>query len=130
MTKRLLIGLAALAVLPLAGSAIAVATSSPELATNDRQQSENDAREQVGGTQAERAERAALEATRGGRANAVERDGENGATWEVEVTRQDGDTVDVRLDENLDVVVIEGDPRARTAEAGSGEKPDRSVGRP
>jgi hypothetical protein len=39
----------------------------------------------------------------------VERDGENGATWEVEVTKPNGKTVDVRLDENYQVVVIEGD---------------------
>jgi len=39
----------------------------------------------------------------------VERDSENGATWEVEVTRTDGTTVDVRLDESFHEVVIEGD---------------------
>jgi uncharacterized membrane protein YkoI len=52
---------------------------------------------------------AALEATGGGTANSVERDSENGATFEVEVTKPNGDTVDVRLDEGYDVVVIEGD---------------------
>jgi hypothetical protein len=59
--------------------------------------------------QADDATAAALKATGGGTANSVERDSENGATWEVEVTEPDGDTVDVRLDENYDVVVIEGD---------------------
>ncbi|MGH3358077.1 MAG: PepSY domain-containing protein [Nocardioidaceae bacterium] len=59
--------------------------------------------------QAEDATSAALKATDGGTANSVERDGENGATWEVEVTRPDGSTVDVRLDEHYQVVVIEGD---------------------
>jgi uncharacterized membrane protein YkoI len=63
----------------------------------------------VTGPQAEAATAAALEATSGGRANAVERDGENGATWEVEVTKTNGKTVDVRLDANYKVVVIEGD---------------------
>jgi uncharacterized membrane protein YkoI len=52
---------------------------------------------------------AALEATGGGTANSVESDSENGATYEVEVTKPDGDTVDVRLDEHFEVVVIEGD---------------------
>jgi uncharacterized membrane protein YkoI len=52
---------------------------------------------------------AALDATGGGTANSVERDSENGATFEVEVTKPDGDTVDVRLDESYQVVVIEGD---------------------
>ncbi|HET6693332.1 MAG TPA: hypothetical protein VFG97_03445 [Pedococcus sp.] len=37
-------------------------------------------------------------------------DSENGATYEVEVvTKPDGDTVDVRLDENYQVVIIEAD---------------------
>lgn len=59
--------------------------------------------------QADAATRAALAATEGGTANSVETDHENGATYEVEVTRTDGTTVDVRLDENYQVVVIEGD---------------------
>jgi hypothetical protein len=59
--------------------------------------------------QADDATAAALEATGGGTANSVERDSEDGATWEVEVTEPDGDTVDVRLDEHYQVVVIEGD---------------------
>ncbi len=52
---------------------------------------------------------AALKATGGGTANSVETDDENGATYEVEVTKPNGDTVDVRLDESFRVVVIEGD---------------------
>jgi hypothetical protein len=63
----------------------------------------------VTGADADQARQAALELTHGGTANSVERDSENGATWEVEVTRPDGATVDVRLDESYDVVVIEGD---------------------
>jgi uncharacterized membrane protein YkoI len=63
----------------------------------------------VTGADADRATEAALELTHGGTANSVERDSENGATWEVEVTRKDGTTVDVRLDEHFDLVVIEGD---------------------
>ncbi len=63
----------------------------------------------VSGPQADKATAAALEETHGGTANSVERDGENGATWEVEVTQTDGSTVDVRLDENYQLVVIESD---------------------
>lgn len=63
----------------------------------------------VSGPDADRATAAALRLTHGGTANSVERDSENGATWEVEVTRTDGTTVDVRLDENFRKVVIEGD---------------------
>lgn len=59
--------------------------------------------------QGDAATRAALEATGGGKANSVETDNENGATYEVEVTKPDGATVDVRLDESYHVVVIEGD---------------------
>lgn len=66
----------------------------------------------VTGPDADRASAAALEATSGGQANSVERDTENGATWEVEVTRPDGTTVDVRLDDGYGVVVIEGDSEA------------------
>ena len=72
--------------------------------------------------QADAATKAALEATGGGTANSVETDNENGATYEVEVTKPDGTTVDVRLDENYQVVVIEGDsesdpPRHHTSVA-------------
>ncbi len=59
--------------------------------------------------QSEAAQQAALEATGGGTVNSVESDNEDGATYEVEVTKPDGQTVDVRLDESYAVVVIEGD---------------------
>lgn len=69
----------------------------------------DDGNETVSGSGADEATAAALKITDGGQANSVERDGENGATWEVEVTKSDGNTVDVRLDENYKLVVIEGD---------------------
>ena len=59
--------------------------------------------------QADAASQAALKATGGGKVNSVESDSENGATYEVEVTKTDGTTVDVRLDEGYKVIVIEGD---------------------
>ena len=61
------------------------------------------------GAGADRAKAAAVALVPGGTANAVERDGENGATWEVEIRRPDGSSVDVRLDANYRKVVIEGD---------------------
>jgi hypothetical protein len=64
------------------------------------------------GPDADRAVAAALAETGGGTANAVERDSEHGATWEVDVTKPDGSTVDVRLDGNLHVVVVEPDVEA------------------
>ena len=85
------------------GVAAAAGASGAALATGD------DGEGRVTGGQADEATAAALEATGGGTANAVELDNENGATWEVEVTKKDGSTVDVRLDENYAVVVIEGD---------------------
>jgi hypothetical protein len=52
--------------------------------------------------------KAAAVAEVGGTANAVEKDDEEGA-WEVEVTKSNGGTVDVHLDENFDVLGVEGD---------------------
>ncbi len=65
--------------------------------------------ESVSGPGAEKAKAAAVGITNGGTANSVERDDENGATWEVEVTKPDGQTVDVRLDESYELVAVEGD---------------------
>jgi hypothetical protein len=62
----------------------------------------------VSGPDADRAKAAALAKLGGGTANSVERDSENGATWEVEVTKN-GRTVDVRLDAAYKVIVVEGD---------------------
>lgn len=86
------------------GVAAALIASGAALASHD-----DDGEGKVSGKQADAATAAALKATGGGKANSVELDNENGATWEVEVTKPDGDTVDVRLDENYAVVVIEGD---------------------
>jgi uncharacterized membrane protein YkoI len=61
------------------------------------------------GPGADQAKAAALELYPGGHANSVERDSENGATWEVEVAKPDGGTVDVRLDQNYQLVVAEAD---------------------
>jgi uncharacterized membrane protein YkoI len=86
------------------GATAALIASGAALASND-----DDGEGKVTGAQADEATAAALKATGNGRANSVELDSENGATWEVEVTKPDGNTVDVRLDENYAVVVIEGD---------------------
>jgi hypothetical protein len=69
----------------------------------------NDSEGSVTGRQADRAIHAALEATGGGTANAVERDSENGGSWEVEVKKPDGAIVDVRLDSDYSVLMVEGD---------------------
>jgi hypothetical protein len=72
-----------------------------------------DAGEGATGPDADRARAAALAVTHGGTVNAVERDGEDGATWEVEVTRRDGTTVDVRLGDRFELVVVEVDHEER-----------------
>jgi hypothetical protein len=77
----------------------------------------DDGEGRVTGPAAERAIDAALRITSGGRVNAVERDGEKGATWEVEVTRPDGKTVDVRLDANFGLVMVDGDSESSDADA-------------
>ena len=94
-----LAGLAAIAVAAVVGGGVAVATDGDDGPLSH----------QYTPAQAEQARKAALEATGGGRVNSVETDSEDGATYEVEVTEPDGDTVDVRLDEDFAVVVIEGD---------------------
>jgi hypothetical protein len=88
-------------------AAIAVAGAGTAIAVSGG--GDDDGEPQATGAGADRARAAALELTRGGTANAVERDSENGATWEVEVTKPDGETVDVRLDERYRLVVIESD---------------------
>jgi hypothetical protein len=104
MNRRVLIILAAIgavAALGLGGAAIAGAAGAFD-----------DESSQIQGPQADRATAAALDITGGGTANSVELDSENGATYEVEVTRPDGSTVDVRLDEAFGLVVVEGDSEA------------------
>jgi uncharacterized membrane protein YkoI len=108
---KVLVGVAVVATAALGGSAIARATGAFD-----------DGDLQLRGPEAERARAAALEATDGGTVNAVERDTENGATYEVEVTRTDGSTVDVRLDESFAVVVIEGDSETADSEDEDGDE--------
>lgn len=69
----------------------------------------NDSDATVTSPAADQATNAALTITGGGTANSVERDSENGATWEVEVTKPDGNTVDVRLDDSYQLVIVEDD---------------------
>lgn len=89
-----------------AGVTAAIAIGGVAVATNG---DDGQVSHQYTQQQADAAKKAALEATGGGHVNSVETDSENGATYEVEVTKPDGDTVDVRLDEAYHVVVIEGD---------------------
>lgn len=99
MRKRVTIvvaSIAALLALALGGAAIA----------NARQ---GDDGAKLTGATLSRASAAALKATGGGEVNETEYDSEQGATYEVEVTKLNGSTVDVRLDDSYKVVAIEGD---------------------
>jgi hypothetical protein len=89
-------GVAAVAVLALGGAAIADARM-------------GDDGEPLSGATLQRASAAALAATGGGRVTETEHDSEDGATYEVEVTKADGSQVDVRLDESFNLVTVEGD---------------------
>ena len=96
--KKTLIIIAGLAALALGGAALAGASP------NDVTGSDN-----LTGSTYDRASKAALAETGGGKVTDSERDDENGATYEVEVTKADGTQVDVRLDEQFKVVVAETD---------------------
>jgi len=100
MRKRVIVAGVAL------GAAVAATAGGIAVAGNG---DDGPASHQYSEQQADHAKQAALDATGGGTVNSVESDSENGATYEVEVTKPDGSTVDVRLDDSFEVVVIEGD---------------------
>jgi uncharacterized membrane protein YkoI len=101
-TRKLILVAAATTALAAAGAGTAIAVSGGGDGGDDGDR-------QATGSGADRARAAALAITGGGTANAVERDSENGATWEVEVTKRDGKTVDVRLDDKYGLVIVESD---------------------
>ena len=114
MNKRLLMivaGIAVFAALLLGGVAIAGSTGVFD----------DDGEAQLTGLSADRAKAAALKITGGGKANAVERDSENGASYEVEVTKANGKTVDVRLDASFNRVAVEGDSEEDDGEEQEGQ---------
>ncbi len=106
MRRWIITGIGAVVITAAVGGAIAFAS--------------NDSEGSVTGGQADRAIHAALEATGGGTANAVERDAENGGFWEVEVRKPNGVLVDVRLNQGYVVLVVEGDNEKADTNDGSG----------
>jgi uncharacterized membrane protein YkoI len=130
---KLFAGLLALGALALGGSAIAGATSGNnteataeqseaaepaeegEAAEKGDSADEGDSEESgsISAADASRARDAAAAKT-GGQPGHVELDGEHGATYEVEVTKTDGSQVDVRLDDQFQVVIV--DPDNETGE--------------
>jgi len=109
--KQALVAGAALATIGLGAAALVQASGSSE---------KDDAN--VTGAQAEQAKAAALRVTKGGTAGAVERDGDGGALWEVEVTKPGGATADIELDANLKVVADEQDADEGKTERDDDEK--------
>ena len=102
--KKLLAGLAAVAALALGGAALAGATSGDDPAAKG----DSEGSASIDSTTAARARQAAVAET-GGEPGHIERDGEKGATYEVEVKRADGSQVDVRLDAQFNKVAVDSD---------------------
>jgi hypothetical protein len=101
MKRRTLRGTAGLGVavaVGLGGAAIARATGAFD-----------DNSPPLRGSAADHARAAALKFAGGGSVNELERDSEHGASYEVEVKRTDGSTVDVGLDKSFGLVTIESD---------------------
>jgi hypothetical protein len=80
--------------------------------------------ENVTGPAADRARAAALAHVGQGQVVGVEREAEGGAVWEVEITRKDGSTVEVALDENYKVVGSGAEEDSDSGENESGETED------
>ena len=98
MKRKLLVTGGAVIVLAASGAGAALAVGGGEAGEGG-----------ASGPAAEQAIAAALKITGGGTANAVERDSEQGATWEVEVTKPAGTTVDVRLGATYGRVAVDAD---------------------
>jgi uncharacterized membrane protein YkoI len=88
-------GVAALAAFALGGAAIAAATQGDE---------GDEGEQSLSGRVAERAQAAALRETGGGSVTEMVRDVEDGKTYQVEIRKPDGSTVDVDLDSSFKVV--------------------------
>jgi hypothetical protein len=87
-----------------AAMAVVASTQAPASGTRD-----DDYEAPIPASDTERAGKAALEAVGGGTVESVDRDGEAGATWEVEVTKTDGSKVDVLLDAGFRVISVGGE---------------------
>jgi uncharacterized membrane protein YkoI len=120
--KKVLITVVALAALALGGSAIAGAASGGDSESGD-------ASKQITGDAKASAEKAAVAKT-GGKVNQSELDNENGATYEVEVTKPDGSTADVRLDDRFNVVAVEADSEKGEKDDGPDQGADQDAGEP
>src|SRR3990172_4461125 len=114
-----------IAVTAALGSAVVLGLGGAAWATAGGGRGGDDEDASVTGPGADRAGAAAIAHLGGGAVRAVERESEDGETWEVEVTKGNGETVDVYLDANYRVAAVEGDSET---EGGSkqegGSKPE------
>jgi uncharacterized membrane protein YkoI len=97
--KRIVIALAAVAALGVGGAAIATAAGGGD---------DDGAEKAISGGALDRASKAALAHTGGGKVTDTEV-GDEESYYEVEVTKPDGGQVDVQLDRDFQVVGAEGD---------------------
>jgi uncharacterized membrane protein YkoI len=102
-------------VLVLGGAGIAVAVGDP-FETDDA----------LSGSTLERASSAALDEVGSGTVTDTESSDDAGHTYEVEITLENGDEVDVELDESFDVVRVDGDTTGDTTGPSTGS--DASTG--
>lgn len=117
MRARVKVGAAVVLLGALAGGGAGWATAGGASAGDDRD-------EVATGAAAERARAAAVAHLGGGRATGVERESEGREAWEVEVTRADGSTVDVSLDESYHAIAADPD----SDRAGGSETEDSDTG--
>ncbi|MDX6398829.1 MAG: hypothetical protein QOJ43_2237 [Gaiellaceae bacterium] len=111
--KKIAAGIAALVALALGGAAIANATGGGGGSGGDQS---------LSGATLDQASAAALKAAGGGKVTASELDNEKGANYEVEVTKTDGSSVDVRLDKSFGVIAVDTDSeQADSNETGDGD---------
>ena len=73
----------------------------------------------------ERAAQAALSAAGGGTVHDVDRENENGSTWEVELTAADGRYLEIQLDAQFNVLFMGSE---RDANEGAGDREDEGEG--
>ncbi|ADB48727.1 PepSY domain-containing protein [Conexibacter woesei] len=111
--RKTLIGVGAAVALAAGGTGVALAVSGG----GDDGRDGNDGAPVPAAT-ATKAKDAALKVTRGGTVTDFERDDERGATYEVEIAKPDGSSVDVRLDEAFKLV---GQPEVDRRDRGDGD---------
>jgi uncharacterized membrane protein YkoI len=109
--RRLAVGAGAALALAAGGTGVAVAVSNG---------GDDGSGKPVPAAAAAQAKTAALKVTGGGTVTALEVDNEHGATYEVELTKPDGRSVDVRLDERF-ALVGQPEPNGDTGEQDRGE---------